>query len=212
MTGDVTRILRDAYDRRVEERAARPPPAWETVERDNFLTRLQQEQEATSLLEVGAATGSDAAFFKAHGFDVVCVDLSPRMVEHCRARGLVAHVMDVADLRFPANSFDAVYAMNCLVHVPRSQLRGVLGQISRIVRPGGLFYLGLYGGREFEGVADEDELEPKRFFCHHLDADLCALVVEFFRLESFRRVPHGWSGLHFQSLILRKSSSAARRD
>jgi len=85
MTGDVTRILRDAYDRRVEERAARPPPAWETAERDNVLTRLQQGQEATSLLEVGAATGSDAAFFKPHGFDVVCVDLSPRMVERCGA-------------------------------------------------------------------------------------------------------------------------------
>ena len=78
----------------------RPAPAWETVERDNLLGLLQKEQDRT-LLELGAAAGSDAAFFKAHGFDVVCVDLSPRMVERCRARGLVAHVMDVADLRLP---------------------------------------------------------------------------------------------------------------
>jgi hypothetical protein len=35
--------------------------------------------------------------------------------------------------------------------------------------------------------------------------------IEFFHLESFRRLPHGWSGLHFQSLILGKPSSAARR-
>jgi hypothetical protein len=34
------------------------------------------------------------------------------------------------------------------------------------------------------------------------------LVVEFFTLESFRRIPQGWNGLHFQSLILRKPSSA----
>ncbi len=210
MTDDVARILRDAYDRRVEERAMRPAPVWETVERDEFLRRLQQEQKITTLLELGAATGFDAAFFKGHGFDVVCVDLSPRMVEHCRARGLVAHVMDVADLRFPPASFGAVYAMNCLVLVPKSQLRGVLGRISRIVRPDGLFYLGLYGGREFEGVWDEDYFEPKRFFRHYEDEDLCALAVEFFTLESFRRVPHGWNGLHFQSLILRRPSSAAR--
>ncbi len=122
----------------------RPAPAWETAERDAFLELLQQEQN-TSLLELGAATGSDAAFFQAHGFDVVCVDLSPQMVDRCRARGLVAHVMDVADLHFPADSFGAVYAMNCLVHVPKSQLRGVLARVSRVIKPDGLFYVGLYG-------------------------------------------------------------------
>ncbi len=208
MTDDVTRSLRDAYDRRVKARSRRPAPAWETVERDNFLELLQGERR-TTLLELGAATGSDAAFFKAHGFDVVCVDLSPQMVERCRAKGLVAHVMDVADLRFPADSFAAVYAMNCLVHVPKSQLRGVLERVSRIVEPGGPFYLGVYGGREFEGVWDEDDFEPKRFFCHHMDEDLCARAAEFFSLESFRRIPQGWNGLHFQSLTLRRPSSAA---
>jgi SAM-dependent methyltransferase len=204
MTDDVTRILRDAYDRRVEERAMRPAPAWETAERDLFLERLRQER-TTTLLELGAATGSDAVFFKDHGFDVVCVDLSPRMVERCRARGLVAHVMDVADLRLRPDSFGAVYAMNCLVHVPKAELRGVLGGVRRVIEPGGLFYLGLYGGRAFEGVWDGDYFEPKRFFCHHADDELRALVGEFFGLESFRCLPHGWNGLHFQSLILRKA-------
>jgi SAM-dependent methyltransferase len=211
MTDDVTRILRDAYDRRAEERAVRPAPPWETGERDDFLARLRREHAVTTLLEVGAATGVDGAFFKAHGLDVVCIDLSPRMVEHCRARGLTAQVMDVADLRFPPESFDAVYAMNCLVHVPKSQVREVLGHIERILEPGGLFYVGLYGGRDFEGVSDDDHFEPKRFFSHWVDADLCALVAEFFTVECFRRLPHGWNGLHFQSLILRRPSSSARQ-
>ena len=188
----------------------RPAPAWETAERDRFLERLQQGRMTTTLLELGAATGADAAFFKARGFDVVCVDLSPRMVELCRVRGLIAHVMDVADLRFPDDSFGAVYAMNCLVHVPKSRLRGVLEGIRRVIEPDGLFYLGLYGGLEFEGVRDDDYFEPKRFFCHHRDDELCALVGELFTLESFRRVPHGWSGLHFQSLILKRPSAAKR--
>jgi SAM-dependent methyltransferase len=209
MTTDVTRILREAYDRRVEERAMRPAPAWETAERDVYLEVLRRER-ITTLLELGAATGADADFFKAHGFDVVCVDLSPRMVERCRARGLVAHVMDVADLRLPPESFGAVYAMNCLVHVPRSQLGDVLGGISRVLEPGGLFYLGLYGGLEFEGFRDDDHFEPKRFFSHHPDENLRALVGELFSLEAFRCVPHGWDGLHFQSLILRRPGAVAR--
>ena len=187
----------------------RPAPAWETAERDTFLEVLRRERIA-ALLELGAATGSDAAFFHANGLEVVCADLSPRMVERCRARGLVAHVMDVADLRLPPDSFGAVYAMNCLVHVPRSQLRGALEGIRSVIEPGGLFYLGLYGGREFEGVWDDDDFDPKRFFCHHADEDLCSRVAEFFSLESFRRIPHGWNGLHFQSLILRKPSAVVR--
>lgn len=206
MTDDVTRILRDAYDRRVAERALRPAPAWETAERDLFLEVLRREG-ATTVLELGAATGADAACFAESGLEVVCVDLSPQMVERCRARGLVAHVMDVADLRFPPESFEAVYAMNCLVHVPASQLRGVLEGIRRVVVPGGLFYLGLYGGRAFEGVWDDDHFDPKRFFCHHRDEDLGARVQELFDVESFRRIPHGWNGLHFQSLILRRPSA-----
>ena len=112
---------------------------------------LLEQEERHVLLELGAATGSDAAVFKAHSFDVVCVDLSPEMVRHCQAKGLVAHVMDVADLRFPPDSFDAVYAMNCLVHLLKAQLPEVLAGISRVLKPDGLFYVGLYGGRDFRG-------------------------------------------------------------
>ena len=197
MTDDVTQRLVDAYDRRVEKREMRARPAWETAERDDFAKLLRDEQKRT-LLEVGAATGADAAFFEAQGFDVVCVDLSPQMVARCKAKGLVAHVMDATDLRFPPESFDAVYAMNCLVHVPKSQARGALERISGILKPDGVLYLGIYGGRHFEGVADDDDFEPKRFFVHYPDEALRALVAELFSVESFRTVPRGWNGLHFQ--------------
>jgi hypothetical protein len=40
------------------------------------------------------------------------------MVARCRDKGLDAQVMDFSQLNFPAQSFDAVHAMNCLLHVP----------------------------------------------------------------------------------------------
>jgi SAM-dependent methyltransferase len=208
MTDDVTRTLRDAYDRRVAERAMRPAPEWEVAERDAFLALLDPHRDSP-VLELGAATGTDGKAFAGRGFDVVCVDLSPQMVAHCREQGLDAHVMDVADLRFPPESFRTVYAMNCLVHVPSSQIRDALGGIRRVLAPDGRCYLGVYGGRDFEGVWDDDYFDPKRFFCHRTDDDLRALVSEFFEVESFRQVPHGWNGLHFQSLVLRRPSGAA---
>jgi ubiquinone/menaquinone biosynthesis C-methylase UbiE len=62
------------------------------------------------LLEVGAGTGQDSIFFQVNGLAVAATDLSPGMVESCRRKGLEAYVMDLKDLSFPAESFDAAYA------------------------------------------------------------------------------------------------------
>ena len=82
MFDDVTRALREGYDRKAIDRRSYTPPAWETRERDAFL-RLVRQEEKLLLLELGAATGSDAAAFSAEGVDVVCVDLSPEMAMPC---------------------------------------------------------------------------------------------------------------------------------
>jgi SAM-dependent methyltransferase len=39
------------------------------------------------VLEIGAGTGQDSAYFQEEGFAVVAADLSAVMVEHCRAKG-----------------------------------------------------------------------------------------------------------------------------
>jgi hypothetical protein len=82
----------------------------------------------------------------------------------------------------------------------------VLFGIHRVLRPGGLFYLGVYGGRDFEGIWDGDDFQPKRFFCHYPDDHLRRVVAADFQLCSFKRIPRGWNGLHFQSLVLRRSA------
>lgn len=203
---DVTQSLRDAYDRRVDERDARPTPDWEAAERDSFVSLLQEEGKR-AVVEFGAATGADALALSAQGLDVVCTDLSPQMVRRCQQQGLTAHVMDVADLQFPPGTFDAAYAMNCLVHVPKAQLVDVLHGISRILRPEALFYVGIYGGVDSEGIRDDDSYEPKRFFSHYRDEDLQRILTRVFDLHSFRQIPQGWNGLHFQSLILRQRAA-----
>src|SRR5690606_27119632 len=103
------------------------------------------------------------------GLDVTCTDLSPEMVALCRAKGLHAHVMDFLHLDFPPASFDAVFALNCLLHVPGADLDRVLTEIHRMLRPSGLFFYGVYGGWSFEGVWPDDQHDPKRFFVFYPD-------------------------------------------
>ena len=115
--------------------------------------------------------------------------------------------MDISELDFPSEAFDAVYALNCLLHLPGRELPAALRGIRTVLKPGGLFYLGVYGGKDHEGVWPDDPYEPKRFFSFHTDGRLREMVAGLFDICSFRltAVAAGRSkGLHFQSLILRK--------
>ena len=188
-------------------RDAQQKTDWKLAERDGFRRRLGQE-DCLRLLELGAGTGQDAAYFAAHGLDVTATDLSADMAASCRAKGLPAVVMDFAAPAFAAGSFDAVHAMNCLLHVPNSQLPGVLAAIARLLRPGGLFFLGVYGGIDEEGPAADDDHVPPRFFAWRTDAQIQAFARQFFEIVDFHVVKIGADRLGFQSLTLRRPQTA----
>ncbi len=170
----------------------------------SFLSLLQKEYKQT-LLEVGAGVGRDGLFFQDHALEITCVDLSPVMVELCRNKGLTAHVMDVADLRFPDASFDAVYSMNSMLHLPKIEFPNALREIDRLLKQDGLFYLGVYGGFDHEGIYEDDFMEPKRFFSHFTDERIQVEAAKFFDIQSFNAIIFTPTDpLHFQSLVLRK--------
>ena len=178
--------------------------AWKVEERANFLTLLQSKNKR-SLLEVGAGTGRDSKFFQDTGMDVTCIDMSPEMIKLCQQKGLSAQVMDMTNLDFPADSFDAVYALNSLLHIPKADFRTVLGNVKKVLKPAGLFYLGVYGSdEEFEGVWEQDAYNPKRFFSFHTDEAIQKTTSEVFELLYFKHIPVEGGRTHFQSLILEK--------
>ena len=196
--------LRLTYDRQAAARDAGLIQDWKVAERADFLALLQKEHKG-NLLEIGAGPGRDGRFFQDNGLEVTCIDLSPEMVRLCREKGLTARVMDVAELDFPPGSFDAVYAMNSLLHLSKAELPGVLAKISAVLRPAGLFYLGVWGGYDFEGVWEQDDYDPKRFYSYFSDESLKRTVSATFDVVAFRNVDVGRAfGLHFQSLVLRK--------
>lgn len=204
MYEDVIKRLRESYNTSAEEREQREIAPWKIEQRAHFLSLLQQEGK-TKLLEIGAGTGKDSKFFQDHGLSVIATDLSPEMVSHCRQKGLEAYQMDFLHLDFPAASFDAVYALNCLLHVPHADLSHILQMIHDLMQPGGLFYLGLYGGIDREGIESNDHQEPKRFFAYHTDEQIRQIVTQVFDLLYFKTIPvERGPDLHFQSMILRR--------
>ncbi|MBA2385333.1 MAG: class I SAM-dependent methyltransferase [Actinobacteria bacterium] len=87
------------------------------------------------VLEVGCGPGEAAARIVAGGADVEAIDISERMVELTRARGVKASVGDVQDLPFEDDSFDAALAGWMLYHVPDVE-RGI-AELARVLRHGG---------------------------------------------------------------------------
>jgi SAM-dependent methyltransferase len=196
--------LRSAYDRYAGERDRSDLEPWKIDQRQRFIDLLRGEDKL-SLLDIGAGTGKDSLFFQESGLDVTCIDLSPEMVVLCQQKGLRALERDFLTLDFRPATFDAAYALNSLLHVPKTDLPAVLRQIQTVVRPGGLFFLGVYGGNDFDGVWEDDRYEPKRFFSFYTDDGLQAAVGPFFSVVSFDRIEHDpASGLHVQALILRR--------
>jgi SAM-dependent methyltransferase len=88
------------------------------------------------VLEVGGGPGElSERMQKELGAEVSYLDISPRMVELARERGVDAQVGDVQSLPFEDGTFDTVVAAWMLYHVPDID-RG-LAEIARVLRPGG---------------------------------------------------------------------------
>ncbi len=130
------------------------------------------------------------------------------MVERCRAKGLDARVLDFSDIGFAADSFDAVHAMNCLLHVPNSELPRILAGLARVLRPGGLFFLGVYGGSGEEGPATGDDHVPPRFFSWRSDEQIQRFARRSFEIVDFHVVQLEQEH-RFQSLTLRRPGGLA---
>lgn len=204
---DLIHDLRSAYDRTAAERDLYEKEEWKLVERRRFLDRLRQERKSR-LLEVGAGTGQDSIFFQENGLAVVATDPSPGMVERCRMKGLEAYVMDVQGLSFPPESFDAAFALNCLLHVPNAEMDAALEAIQVPLAPGALLYVGVYGGADVEGVLADDWHEPKRFFSFRSNENLVRMVEPRFEIVDFHVVPTGKR--LFQALTLRRFKKRTR--
>lgn len=194
--------LREAYDKRAAWRDEQGYQEWKEKERANFLAYLQRENKRT-LLEIGAGPGRDSLFFQQNGLDVVATDLSPEMVKLCRAKGVTAYAMDFASLEFPER-FDAIFALNCLLHVPKKDLPTILQRLHGLLKPNGLFYLGMYGGQDFEGIHEADEHEPKRLFSLYLNEQIQEVVGRFFTPVYFQAIPLTSTIDTFQSMIWRR--------
>lgn len=175
-----------AYDRTAGDFANRN---WEIAEvaaiREHFLGCLSNPPEGYRkpsgglvVLDAGCGPGRDLAAFRQAGCRVVGIDLSAGMLAEARRRvpGAILAQMDLRTLAFAEESFDGIWAMASLLHVPKDEATGVLVDFRRLVRPGGLLLLALKAGAGDVELQDADHADAWRYFVYYQPAEVIAAL------------------------------------
>ncbi len=195
--------LAAAYDRMAHLRDMDRFEEWKRTERRRFAAQMMKEGK-TNLLEIGSGTGRDGVWFQENGLEVTAIDLSPKMIEVCRRKGLKAKVMDFSAPDLPEDHFDAIYSLNAMLHVGSEDFESTLSTLKGLLKANGLMYLGQYGGSNFEGILEKDNYRPKRFFNFPDEARLKAFIEPVLTIERFTTIPLPGKDYVFYGATLRK--------
>lgn len=177
-------LLRQSYDRNAGKRATHPLPEWRVEVRERWITTVLAAG-ARSVVDLGAGTGTDARAFAEAGLVVTALDLSPEHVAFARDNGLDAVVGDLVATGLPDDAFHAAWSASAFMHLGEGEFEDALGEVTRVVAPGGLVCLGLWGGVDFDEVWEEDFHVPPRRFIHRSDDRLIELVGAVLDITSF---------------------------
>lgn len=114
--------------------------------------------EEATILDLGCGAGVPATRWLARRFDVTGVDVSARQLE--LARRLVPNAnfikADMTELNFTPEFFDRVVSLHAITHIPRAEQPGLVKNIRRWLKPGGLF-LATWATDEWEGREEDWE-------------------------------------------------------
>lgn len=130
-----------------------------------FAKRLKK---GVRVLEVGCGPGRDLQVLSKMGFDLTGIDISKEMLKIARKHNLEVELreMDISNMIFKDASFDGVYTLYALIHLPKNEIRKALKKIYQMLKPRGIFLL-VDHDDEFEGDLPDlmDERKRPLFRC-----------------------------------------------
>jgi SAM-dependent methyltransferase len=163
---DPRRVVAAGYDR-IAERYAR----WayhEVVDeaRPRYTAVLLEAlPEGARVLELGCGGGGPTTQALATRFALTGVDISERQIEIARRYVPNAEFLhaDMTRVAFPPESFDGVAAFYAFTHLPHGELPGLLTNIARWLRPGGVL-VGSMATKGNPGEVEPDWLGAPMYF------------------------------------------------
>jgi SAM-dependent methyltransferase len=142
----------------------------------SILADYADELRGKAILDLGMGCGRTTEYLLRLSREYVGVDYAPAMSAYCRSRfpGVDFRCGDASDLApFGDASFDAVvFSFNGMDHAPPARRLKILGEIRRVLRPGGLFIFSAHNlladrGSPFRPRGPARDRDPARFVTHN---------------------------------------------
>jgi ubiquinone/menaquinone biosynthesis C-methylase UbiE len=157
------RLYYDEFSSRYDaERRPNRPDGYHALIDDLEVDLVDRYGAGGDVLECGCGTGLILERIRRFAQSAKGIDLSPKMLERARARGLDAREASVTAIPFPPDSFDVVCAFKVLAHVP--QIGRALAEMARVARPGGVVIAEFYNPASVRGLIKR--LGPARAISH----------------------------------------------
>lgn len=189
------------YDQEADHRANRQLRAERVAARDTFLGMIDP---GVRLIELGPGAGRDAAAFIEQGIATIGVDLSFEQISHASAAGASGLVATARQLPFPDHTFDALWSMSVLMHVPNSAIVDTLTELRRVLAPGATAAIGVWGGPDVEDSGDNpDDFDPPRLFSRRSDDRWRSLLATLGTVEVFENWHPDLDDFGYQWAIIR---------
>jgi SAM-dependent methyltransferase len=155
------------------------------------VVQMLQDRGASSVLDLGSGTGRHVVYLAKSGFSVFGFDNSLEAMATTRHwladEGLEADLrLQSMTERFPCQDgfFDAVVSVQVIHHADIATIRGIVAEISRVLKKGGLLFVTVpelrNQGKRFE------RLEPNTFV--PLDGPEKGLLHHYFAPEELQEV------------------------
>lgn len=176
-------ILHDLAD---PEKAKKKRAKLESFLRDSF----KKMPEGGKILEIGSGDGTNAAFLKGDGFDIIASDVAEVFLNSCRRHGLEPLKLNAVVDDLP-DGLSGVLAWRTFVHFTKEDLEKVFRKIHAALVPNGIFVFNVFN----RGASDVDErwedfaeykMGEERFFSYHTEAYMEKLIRQTgFEIDTF---------------------------
>jgi ubiquinone/menaquinone biosynthesis C-methylase UbiE len=149
----------------------------------DFVERLQ----GPKILDIGCGSGDYAQDFNHRGLEVTAIDFAEEMADLARSKGVDARVQSIEEMNFDASSFNGIWAVTSLHHVPKAELPNVRDKAYNFLTPQGVFYVCVKEGTS-EGFVQDGKSGTQRFYALYKPHELVGLMSPKFEIISVRRV------------------------
>jgi len=144
--------------------------------------------------DLGCGPGQIARFLSELGLDVRGVDLSPGMIEQARRINpqIEFRVGDMLALDQPDGSLAGIVAFYSIIHIPRARVVDALGEMLRVLQPGGVLLLAFHLGDEDLHLDElwDEEVNMDAYFFERAEMEAYLRDVGFEVEEVIERAPY----------------------